>query len=799
MYTNTNPIPMNLNFHIYFKEAIKRIKGVVLLNMMGLSLGLTIIILISTWVSHELSYDKFHPNADRIFRVESLVDFTGDPFVWNVAPAPLADAAKIDFPEVENAVNLYSGYSDALKVGEEAFIPENMYYTSSSFFNIFSYKLSSGSPDMVLNDPYSIVISKSEALRLYGDTNPIGETILLKDKDILTITGIMEDIPSNSHLKADYLVSWALLKESNKRLDYWNQFDYYTYFLLKEGVDADKFNKKLGLYLKTKDEDSHGTLFLNPIKRIYLYRDPGLSSFNYPTDTPGPIGRVRLFGIIGLVILIIALINFINLSTAYATVRAKEIGIRKVNGASRIGMITQLFGESVIQTIISILLAIAIAILVMPLFIKLSGKDLGLQILFSWESILIYTGLALVTASVAGFYPAFVLSSFNPIQVLRSSSGERLQGVSFRKILVLLQFALATIFIFCILVISSQLRFMQEKKLGFDKERVMVFYPKLEVEKVELLASQVIKLPGVTKVAIGGSVPVNLGNWSTISKWEGNVENESLKFHKMQVDDNYFDLLGFEMLEGRTLLEGSPRPELLINEAAVRQMGISNPIGKTIQFGQDNGNMTIVGVIKDFHFREIGEEINPVIMYKSRDWWSAKLFVKFDQGTNAGLIDRISDLIIENKPGIPVQYLFLDEEIDSYFQDERRLSGLINTATILSIIISAIGLFSLTAFLVRKRYKEIGVRKVHGASSLKIMILLNREFWILLLIAAIVSLPLGYYIINRWLDTFAYHIRVNPVIFIITLFLIALISTLTISIHTIRAANLNPANTLRDE
>lgn len=790
---------MDYNFQFYLKEAIKRLRGAVLLNMMGLSLGLTIIILISTWVRHELSYDKFHLNSERIFRVESLVDFTGDPFVWSVAPAPVAEAAKIDFPEVENSVNLYSGYSDALKVGEEVFIPESMYYTSSSFFKIFSYKLISGSADKVLNDPYSIVISLSEALRLYGDTNPIGETILLKDKDILTITGVMEDFPSNSHLKADYLVSWALLKENNKKLNNWDQYDYYTYFLLKEGVDADKFNKKLGLYIKTKDEGSHGILFLNPIERIYLYRDPGLSSFNYPTDTPGPIGRVRLFGLIGLVILTIAIINFVNLSTAYASVRAKEIGIRKVNGASRIGLITQLFGESVMQTIISILLAIALAALVMPLFIKLSGKDLGLQVLFSWESILIYAGLTLVTAIVAGFYPAFVLSSYKPIRVFRSSYGEKFQGVSFRKILVLVQFALATIFIFCILVIGYQLRFMQEKELGFDKESVMVIYPKLEIEKVELLASEVSKLPGVSKVAIGGSVPVNMGNWNSISKWEGNTENKSLKFHKMQVDDNYFDLLGFEMIEGRKLLEGAPRPELLINEAAVRQMGISNPIGKTIQFGRENGNMTIVGVIKDFHFREIGEEINPVIMYKSSDWWAARLFVKLDQGYNADLIDRISALVIENAPGFPARYIFLDEAIDSYFNDERRLSGLINMATILSIIISAIGLFSLTAFLVRKRYKEIGVRKVHGASSLKIMLLLNREFWILLLAATVVSMPLAYILINRWLDTYSYHVKVGPIIFVITLLLIVLISTLTISIHTIRAANLNPANTLRDE
>lgn len=297
-----------------------------------------------------------------------MIDFTGEPFVWQVTPAPLSDGVRTDFPEVDESANLYKGYNEALKAGEEVYIAENLYYASATFLSVLSYNLLEGDAMNVFEDPYSLIISKSEAERLFGKESAIGKTVLLKNTDILTIRGIFEDFPSNSHLRIDYLIPWEILVRSGKRLDNWDQYDFSTYIRLKEGTDPDQFNIKLSRYLQTKKEDAAGTLFLNPIHRLYLYRDPGLPSFKYPSDTIGPIARVRLFAIIGIVILIIACINFINLSTAYATERAKEIGIRKVHGASRFDLISQLFGESFLQTVLSMLGALVVAIIMMPVF-----------------------------------------------------------------------------------------------------------------------------------------------------------------------------------------------------------------------------------------------------------------------------------------------------------------------------------------------------------------------------------------------------------------------------------------------
>lgn len=782
-----------------FKSAFSRIRGAVLLNMVGLSLGLTIIILIAVWVNHQLSYDKYHKNYERLYRIESLIDFTGEPFVWNVTPAPLSDGVKADFPEVEKSARLKEGYNESVEVNQEIFMAENLYYASSSFFDIFSCNFLEGDPINAFRDPYSIIISKREADRIYGSESAIGKTVILKNKDILTIRGVIEDFPSNSHLRINYLIPWSLLEKSGKRLDQWDQYDYYTYILLKEGIDPNPFNEKLAGYLKTKKEDAHGILFLNPIHRLYHYRDPGLPSFNYPSDTAGPIARIRLFAVIGIVILIIACINFINLSTAYATERAKEIGVRKVHGASRYDLIRQLFGESLLQTVLSMLGAVLFAVITMPLFSKISGVELGSEIFFKWQSLLMCFCLTVFTALVAGFYPAVVLSSFRPVRAMKSGPEESLLGSSLRKILVLIQFILATVFIFCILVINNQIKYMQSKDLGFDKEQMLVVFPKVDADQANTLLEIIEKLPGVSDVALGGNVPVNMGNWNTFSEWEGNTSGKSLKFHMMLMDDKYFDLMGFELASGRNLIEGTPRSEVIINEAAVKQMELSDPLGKTISRSSGQNEFTIVGIVKDFHFRKLDEEINPVFMYKSDNWYAARIFIKMEPGNQFKVVDGVCEIVEQKAPGFPVRYQFLDEAVDNYYKDEERLSTLINVATVLCIIISAIGLFSLTAFSIRRRYKEIGVRKVHGASSGLLVLLLNREFWLLLFVSTIIALPLGYFIISRWLDSYAFHIQVMPVTYLLALIISFLISTLTITIHTLRAASLNPADTLRDE
>lgn len=782
-----------------FLKSLRRFNGIVILNIAALSLGLASVIFIAIWVNHELSYDRWHDKHNRIYRIESLLDFTGEPFVWNVAPAPVAAALPGDFAEVEDAVNFYTAYNAAFSIGEEVFNAENAYYTTNAVFRIFSFDLLLGNPETVLTDPNSIVISESIANKFFGNENPLGKTVILDNENLLKVSGVLKDIPSNSHIRIDYLLSWNLLVNKGARLDSWDQFDFYTYVLLKENVDPDKFNRKLGSYLQTKKEDNDVTLFLNPLARIFLFRDPGLPSIIYPAGEKEPITMVILFTIIGIVILIIALINFINLSTAFASKRAKEIGIRKVTGAGRSNLVIQLFMESSLQTLIALIAALLIVFVLMPVFTRVSGGEFSASNLFEWKNILIYLLLGLVTAILSGFYSAVVLSGFKPVSVLRTQPDNNIQGSGLRKVLVIIQFTLAAVFIFCILVMNGQIRFMRNQTLGFNADHVMVVYPGTGIDKVRIMTEEISATPGVNNVAIGGNVPLNMGNWSTFSNWDGNTSGKALKFYMMQVDDRYFDLLGFELADGRNLTRGAPRNEAVINETAVRMMEIENPIGKRIRKEYNNMDYEIVGVVKDFHFKKLSEEIRPIIMFKRSDWFSPRILIKLDPSNISQEVDRILNIVSESNPGFPVRYIFLDEEIKKYYSEEQRLNSLINMATILSIVISAVGLFSLTAFTIRRRYKEIGVRKAHGASESGLVIMLQRQFGMLILIASLIALPCGFYIISRWLETYAYHIRVHPGYFIFTFISVLLISLLTVLYHTIKTARLNPAYTLRAE
>lgn len=780
-----------------YLRSLRRYGGFSLLNIAGLALGISSVLFVSIWILDELSYDRFHTHADNIYRVESLLDFSGDPFVWSVAPAPFADAVLKDYPEVEASVIMQKAYHPVLKVNDELFYESNLYYSTSSIFDIFSFNLKSGNTDLVLSDPYSIVLSEKMAERFFGDEDPLGKTILLDNKDLLTISGVLENIPSNSHLQIDYLVPFSILNERGHNLDGWNKFDYITYILLNDNVDAEQFNQKLKWYLKTKDKESGVVSFINPLTRIHLYRDPGFASMDYPISEKGPISKVILFGVIGLVILMIACINFINLATAFASQRAKEIGVRKVAGAGKGTLMKQLFGESFFQSLTALFIALVLLVFLLPLFNGLSGKDFSATMLFNWENIIVSLVIVLFTALVAGVYPALVLSSFKPVAVLKSGHDTGSQGSWLRKILVTVQFILSITFIFCILVMKQQIKYMQNQYLGFDREQVMVIYPRNKIEKTDVLAEQIARLSGVKGVALGGNVPVNMGNFSTLSKWDGNISGKKLRFHMMQTDDRYIDLLGMEIVSGRNFFKGTITDDVIVNESAIRMMEIDNPLGKHIWNGETE--YTIIGVVRDFHYRPMSEEINPVFIYKNSEWWSKRLFVRLEPGNHFEIVDNICALVKENAPDYPVRYIFLDEQIDQYYDDERRLSSLINAATILTILISCMGLFGLSAFTVRKKRKEIGVRKVHGASSIGLVLSLSKEFAILLIMAALPAFPLAYYIIKKWLLSYAYRIDIHPVYFILTLFIVMTIALFTVGIQTIRASNMNPAESLREE
>jgi putative ABC transport system permease protein len=780
-----------------FHRLFRRYNGLIILNISGLALGLAGVIFIALWVSHELSYDRYFKNADRIFRVESLINFSGDPSVWNITPAPVAKSVMNDFPEVQDAVVLQPGYQRTIKVDDKLFAADNLYYTDHSYFNIFSTNVISGDHSKLLAGPDEIIISRKIATVLFGDKDPVGKSILFNNADLLTVTGVIENSPTNTHLKVDYLVPFSLLRKEGNDVDSWGRIDFITYILLKEKSDPTEFNNKLSGYWQTKIKGFTGVLFINPLTRLYLYRDPGFKSVKYPYNDRGPITRVILFSIIGFALLLIACINFINLATAFASHRTKEIGVRKVNGASRRNLVLKLMSESLLQTSIATIIAFIVVILMLPVFTRVSGIEFKLSNLFSIKNIMICLILTLSTGIISGLYPSLVLSSLSPVKVIKPMPEDGAHGSGLRRILVVIQFGLAIIFIFSILVINRQISFMQRTDLGFDKERVMTMYPHIKPEKIDAIAEEIEKMPGVSKVALGGNVPVNMGNFSTMNNWDGNSSRKPLMFFMMQVDDKYLDLLGIKILKGREFFKGTIGNEVIINETAAKKMEMDEPLGKVIWWG--DVRYTIVGIVRDFHFHKLKDEVKPVFIYKNKDWWAKRIFVKLEQGNRFQVVGKIVEIIEKNAPGFPANYFFLDQETDKYYDNERKLSILINAATVLSVVISCIGLFSLTAFTIRKKRKEIGIRKTYGATIMSVLIMLQTDFGGLILISSVIALPSAYLIARQWLNSYANHVSISPVYFLETFLIIVLISALTLIFHTVKAANLNPAETIRNE
>lgn len=774
--------------------------GITWLNIAGLSLGLTGILLLSFWIINELSYDRFHKDHRNIYRVESLVNFGGEQMVWHVVPAPTAGALKRDFQEVTESVAMQKGYNPVLRVGNEVFNEANLYFSGPTFFDLFSFRLLAGDPENVLSDPYSVVISESVAERFFGNTVPLGKTLLLDNKQLLTITGILEDTPSNSHLKIDYLVPFSLLEEKGRNLEKWGNIDYITYIKLADNVNPEQFNRKIGGYLEDKNMFGTATLFINPLDRIHLYNDPGFENFSTGQNGRGPITRVIFFGLTGMLILILACINFINLATATAAGRARETGIRKVAGAGRADLMLRMFGESVLQTLVATAIAFLLAVLLAPLFERISGIEITEGKILNLKNITFSLVLMFITGLLAGTYPALVLSSFSPVRVLRPSLNSSPDGSRLRKALVIFQFVLTVIFVFSITVMSRQIHFMQNKKLGFDTEGIMVITLSRgtgDEANYDALMSELRSIAAVEAVAMGGGIPVNMGNFNTFSKWTGNETDKSLKFHMLQVDDDYLDLLGLEIVSGRPITRVGYNDEVVINQTAARQMDMEDPVGKLIA---GNGKTyTIVGVVKDFYFRKLNEEIKPVLIYKNPEWWMRRILVRLSPGEQSDATERISSVVKAFTPDFPVTFSFLDEEVKDYYRDERNVGMLMDAATFLSLVISCIGLFGLAAFTTRRRYREIGLRKAHGATPAGLVALLSREYLILVLISSVIALPAGYWLTGRWLSGYAERITITPQYFILTILSVTFLSLLTVAFHTIRAAFLDPSRTLREE
>ncbi len=789
----------------YFKIAFRNLwrhRVFSLINILGLTVGMTACFLIFLYVRFELSYDKFHSKGDRIYRIVCDIKtptetmHPGGPS-WAVGPHLMGG-----FPQVEAAVRTTD---DELLVrkGNVKFQEKNSLWADSSFFQVFDFKLIKGNPKTALNEPLSIVFSESAVKKYFGDKDPIGQTVLLTgDGFTAKITGVMKDIPENSMIKADMIVSMnTLTRKLNPGLDdQWGNYGNRTYVLLRPGANAAAFEKQIPAFLEKmngtemKQLNMYPTLILEKFKDAYLRSDRNDSN-------SGSIKNVYIFSIIAVFILLIACFNFINLTTARSAERAKEVGIRKVVGAGKQQLTRQFIGESVLICMIAFILTIAVAALLLPSFNQLAGKTLSRGVFDNMNFIGILFLASIGIGVLAGIYPALVLSSFKPVTVLKGRFTTGTKGILLRKGLVISQFTISITLIIATIIVYLQMNFMRNQDLGFNKDQMMVINSNGDPAR-DAFMHAVSSLPNVKSVSMSSSVPGggNMGAYSKIQNVKGDMQIANLDLYF--VDFDYLKQFDIKMAAGRSFSRDfmtDTTHAMILNEAAVKMFGYRSPMDAVGRdFNQWGREGKIIGVMKDFHFKSLQEVIKPLSMRIEPNGCSL-ISIKVSGNNLPGTISSIENKWNTLIPARPFSYFFLDEYFDKQYKSEQRFGKLFLNFAILAIIISCLGLLGLASYSTMQRTREIGIRKVLGASVGNIVNLLSKDFLRLVGIAVIIASPIAYFSMHKWLLDFAYRIPISWWIFVTAAVTATLIAIITVSFQAIKAAVSNPVKSLRTE
>lgn len=791
-------------FKNYFKIAFRNLwrhRTFSFINIMGLAVGMTACFLIFLYVTFELSYDVFNSKANRIYRVVSdiktpteVINASGPS--WAVPPF-----AKNEFPEIESFVRVAND-NVLVRKGNIKFQEENVSWVDSAVFHVFDFKLVKGDPKTALKDQFSVVFSETTAKKYFGKTDPIGQTVLLTGDAIPSkVTGVMKDIPENSQIKADMFVSMSSIKRFNASLDsQWGNYGASAYFLLKHGTNAKAVEKKFPAFLEARNGEEmkrsqmYPTLFLEPLRDVYLRSTRNGSK-------TGNITNVYIFSIIAIFILLIACINFINLTTARAAERAREVGIRKVAGAEKFQLTQQFIGESVILCLISFIITVTLSALLIPLFNQLAGKTISTGLFYNLRFIPLLFFAAVAIGLIAGIYPALVLSSYKPIVVLKGRFTSGTRGIILRKGLVIAQFTISIALIIATIVVYTQMKFMRTQDLGFSKDQMMVIDTNGDPAK-KAFQESLSDLPGVKSTSTAGSVPGggNPAAYSQIENVKGDLQIANLDLYF--VDFDYMRQYNMKMVAGRAFsrdFQTDTTQAMVLNEAAIKMFGYRSPqqaIGKRFkQWGREG---KIIGVVKDFHFMALQQDIKPLSM---RIEPNACNLVSVNV-SSAHLPATIT--AIENKwkriiPDRPFSYYFLDEFFDRQYRGEVRFGNLFLNFAILAIFISCLGLLGLASYSTIQRTKEIGIRKVLGATVMNVVGLLSKDFLKLVGLAFVVAAPVAGYSMYKWLQNFAYRIPLGWHAFALGGLLAVLIAFVTVSFQAIRAAVANPVKSLRTE
>jgi len=789
----------------YFTVALRNLmkyKGYSFINIAGLAIGLVCCFLIVLFVRHELSYDRFHENAPRIYRL--LHASPQDPSQRSaISASGYAPHLLNEFPEIEHVVRFFTNAGPAnLKFGSEARTVNGFVFADSSVFNVFSFRLRRGNPTTALQAPNSIVMTSEAAKAWFGDEDPIGKVIInLRGilKINLQVTGVLEDVPSNSHLQFDYLTSFATINAfmGEHALEEYTNFNYYTYLLLRDGSTPEQLSPRFPDFLRKYrgEETANSTLLaLQPLTDIHLN-----TSISWDVGTNSDKRYLYIFSAVAFFILLIAGINFVNISTARATLRAKEVGVRKVVGAERRQLIVQLFSESILSSVIAMILALSILQLSAPLFSTLVGREIAVELFDNFSLLPLLIGIGLFIGMIAGFYPAVVLSAFEPITVLKGLVTRGVKGARLRKSLIVAQFSISMFLLITVVTVYNQLQYMKTHELGFDKEQIVFVNLSGEVKgRYRTFRDKLLAHSQIQKIALGtlpGRVGTNRGY-----KWPGKEKEEDRGFYTMFVDAQTIEALGIEIVQGRNFSEEistDTTNAYILNEAAVRELGWENPVGQPFHMWDEEMGQ-VIGVVKDFHFKSLHQKIEPLVLDVKPQWsWTAA--IRLAPGNPREALDFIGKQWQAIEPELPFSYNFLDEDFERLYRSEERLGKLFSSFTFLAIFVACLGLFGLAAFTTEQRTKEIGIRKVLGASVRDILLLLSRDFSMLVAVAFVVATPFAIIGANAWLQNFAYRMTPSVTAFLACGLSVLIIALITVSSQALRAALANPTKALKYE
>jgi putative ABC transport system permease protein len=804
----------------YFKVALRNIfryKSYSLITIAGLAVGLASCFLILLFVQFELSYDRFHLKAPQIYRLALDHGFIapGQAFRHTGTCAPLASALLKEFPEIKDAVRMDSPFRGNTQIfvrkGEEWIKEEKFLLADSSLFSIFSFPFLKGDPEKALQDPYSLVLTEEMAQKYFESEDPIGKMISIQRRDALIsaasqssifdfkVTGVLKNIPSNSHFHFDFVIPFTFMNTlyDFNYLENWHSFNFVTYILLHPEASPADLEKKFPVFVKKYmgENERQPSIFLQPLTRIHLY-----SHLFGEIEATSDVKYLYYYSIIGILILIIACINFTNLSTARASLRTREVGMRKVVGAQRKQLINQFLSESVVLALLALPLAIVLAELFLPLFNSIVNRSLAIRYFADIKMTLAMIAITLLAGLISGIYPAFLISAYQPVRVLKGISERRGGRSLVRSILVVTQFAFSIFFISLTLLVVRQLSFVRQKDLGFDREFVgyLNLPSKAVSQQADALKSELLKNYLIRGVAVSNHLP-----FKTIEKtsiwWESAPQDTEVNMNGIGTDSDFLATMGIPLVSGKNFSSGQS-VSYLLNEAALKTLGWKTPgeaIGRPFQYGTyPRGE--IVGVVRDFHYKSLYEKIEPLVIHNSRRF-TRFLLVKIGPGNLDDALQHMRKVWKSFEPDIPFEFVFLDDYMNTLYQNDQRTRTIFAISSFLTIFIASLGLFNLASFSVIQRTKEIGIRKVLGASVSRIVAMLCRDFVRLVILANVIAWPLAYFAMSRWLQNFAYRVNISLIPFILSAVLAFFAALVTIFFHSLKTALANPVESLRYE